>query len=114
MGIIYENYFLKQASYETKNTMKDKLTVRKYICGFKVITYLLFFFSSITPIQSQELSAEGYGTDSSVARTEALNALAGSIFVQIESETNLSDNSEGNTLFETNTKINTDLPLIGI
>ena len=114
MGIIYENYFLKQASYETKNTMKDKLTVRKYICGFKVITYLLFFFSSITPIQSQELSAEGYGTDSSVARTEALNALAGSIFVQIESETNLSDNSEGNTLFKTNTKINTDLPLIGI
>jgi len=48
------------------------------------------------------------------ARTEALKALASSVFVYIESDSELSEDSSGDFNFSTSTHLSTDLPLMGV
>lgn len=60
------------------------------------------------------MSAEGYGNNVDAARTEALKALASSVFVYIESDSELSEDSSGDFNFSTSTHLSTDLPLMGV
>jgi len=60
------------------------------------------------------LSAECYGNNVDAARTEALKALASSVFVYIESDSELSEDSSGDFNFSTSTHLSTDLPLMGV
>lgn len=76
-----------------------------------LVLVLLIF---ATNVHARLLTAEGYGSNPEAARTEALNALASSIFVHIESDSQLSEDSTGDSIFSTSTHLSTDLPLIGI
>lgn len=65
-------------------------------------------------LQARELSAAGFGASQAVAREEALSALASTIFVHIESTSELYQSDQGENYFISNTLSTTQLPLIGV
>ncbi|WP_339669555.1 hypothetical protein [Dasania marina] len=67
-----------------------------------------------TLLQARVLTAEGYGATREGARIAALETLGSSIFVQLESDSKLYEDSTGKSNFSSSTSTSTDLPLIGV
>ncbi|UZE95311.1 hypothetical protein [Alkalimarinus alittae] len=75
---------------------------------------LLLLLLSIPLANAKLITGEGYGESLQLAREEALSSLASSIFVQIESSSEVYQNDKGESYFNSTTHSSTDLPMIGV
>jgi hypothetical protein len=60
------------------------------------------------------IQSDGYGDDRAKAREDALSSLAYSIFVKIESDTQVRQSDHGEDHFQSSTHSHSDLPLMGV
>lgn len=78
------------------------------------LAFLMALLLSITSANAKLITGEGYGESLQLAREEALSSLASSIFVQIESNSEVYQNDKGESYFNSTTHSSTDLPMIGV